>query len=112
MAKFPSKVLILGGAGFIGTNLSLSAIARGARVVIFDSLVRCGVEANLARIEAAAASDARKEAEAAQLAEVRAPSPHQTCLPVCESAAVSNAAQAQSMAHLLEPEPEPQPQPP
>ena len=49
-------------------------------------------------------------APAAQLAEVRAPSPHQPCLPVCESAAVSNAAQAQSMAHLLEPEPEPEPE--
>jgi CDP-paratose 2-epimerase len=40
-------VLITGGAGFIGTNLAARLINRGARVRVFDSLARAGVEDNV-----------------------------------------------------------------
>jgi CDP-paratose 2-epimerase len=39
--------VITGGAGFIGTNLAHRLLASGEDVVIFDSLVRRGVERNL-----------------------------------------------------------------
>lgn len=39
--------LIIGGAGFIGTNLAKSLLEDGERVVVFDSLARGGVERNL-----------------------------------------------------------------
>jgi CDP-paratose 2-epimerase len=42
-----TKVIITGGAGFIGTNLALSAIDRGFSVVIFDNLSRKGSDLNL-----------------------------------------------------------------
>jgi CDP-paratose 2-epimerase len=41
-------VLITGGAGFIGSNLADRLAREGERVLIFDSLARPGVEANLA----------------------------------------------------------------
>ncbi|HEC14665.1 MAG TPA: NAD-dependent epimerase/dehydratase family protein [Rhodospirillales bacterium] len=44
------KTLVFGGAGFIGTNICLSALDRGGRVVVFDDLSRSGVKANLGRI--------------------------------------------------------------
>ena len=50
MTKPIHKILVFGGAGFIGTNICLSALQRGCRVVIFDDLSRPGVEANLERI--------------------------------------------------------------
>jgi CDP-paratose 2-epimerase len=40
-------VLVTGGAGFIGCNLADRLAAAGHRVIIYDSLVRPGVEANL-----------------------------------------------------------------
>ena len=40
-------VLITGGAGFIGTNLTDCLLSRGRRVCIYDSLVRAGTERNL-----------------------------------------------------------------
>jgi len=40
-------VLILGGAGFIGSNLAQSFLREGRHVVLFDSLERAGVERNL-----------------------------------------------------------------
>ena len=46
-----TKVIITGGAGFIGTNLALSAIDKGASVVLFDNLSRKGSELNLELIE-------------------------------------------------------------
>lgn len=45
-------VLITGGAGFIGSNLAQRLVAMGERVMIYDSLARAGVEANLSRLRA------------------------------------------------------------
>lgn len=41
------KVIAIGGAGFIGTNLCLSALKRGLQVVVFDNLSRKGSDLNL-----------------------------------------------------------------
>jgi CDP-paratose 2-epimerase len=41
------KILIFGGVGFIGTNISLTALSRGYRVIAFDNLSRSGVVENL-----------------------------------------------------------------
>jgi CDP-paratose 2-epimerase len=40
-------VLITGGAGFVGTNLARRLLQEGRRVLVYDSLARPGVEANL-----------------------------------------------------------------
>jgi CDP-paratose 2-epimerase len=40
------RLLITGGAGFIGTNLTARSIERGHDVVVLDSLVRPGSDAN------------------------------------------------------------------
>jgi CDP-paratose 2-epimerase len=45
------SVLITGGAGFVGTNLAARLLANGERVRIFDSLVRSGVEENIAWLQ-------------------------------------------------------------
>ncbi|HUS14805.1 MAG TPA: SDR family NAD(P)-dependent oxidoreductase [Chloroflexia bacterium] len=41
------KVLITGGAGFVGTNLADRLMRAGARVTVFDNLARRGTERNL-----------------------------------------------------------------
>lgn len=41
------KILIFGGAGFIGTNIVLEAKKKGHTPVVFDSFVRRGVEENI-----------------------------------------------------------------
>lgn len=41
------RILITGGAGFIGTNLAHRLLSEGHRVTVFDSLARPGVERNL-----------------------------------------------------------------
>src|SRR4051794_4923004 len=41
------KVLVFGGAGFIGSNLSKNLLDSGHTVTIFDSLARRGSELNL-----------------------------------------------------------------
>jgi CDP-paratose 2-epimerase len=46
------RLLITGGAGFIGSNLAHRALCAGARVVVLDDLSRAGVEDNLVRLRA------------------------------------------------------------
>ncbi len=46
-AADPCPVAILGGAGFIGTNLAAHLARAGRRVRIYDDLSRAGVERNL-----------------------------------------------------------------
>ena len=41
------RVLITGGAGFVGSNLAARLLEEGARVTVFDNLSRGGVEHNL-----------------------------------------------------------------
>lgn len=43
----PCKVLITGGAGFVGVNLAAHLLVRGEAVRILDSLIRPGSERNL-----------------------------------------------------------------
>ncbi len=47
-----AKVLITGGAGFIGSNLADRLASDGHDVVVFDALARAGVDRNLAWLEA------------------------------------------------------------
>jgi CDP-paratose 2-epimerase len=49
----PSRILVTGGAGFVGANLALALAAQGAEVVALDSLKRRGSELNLARLREA-----------------------------------------------------------
>ncbi len=42
-----SKIIITGGAGFIGSNIAARYMKQGTKVVIFDNLSRAGVEHNL-----------------------------------------------------------------
>ena len=44
----PRPVLVTGGAGFIGSNLTDSLAADGHHVIVYDALCRAGVERNLA----------------------------------------------------------------
>ncbi len=46
------RILITGGAGFIGCNLAAACIAAGHQVTLFDNLSRRGSEANLAWLRA------------------------------------------------------------
>ncbi len=47
------RILITGGAGFIGCNLAAACIEAGHRVTLFDNLSRRGSDANLAWLSAA-----------------------------------------------------------
>ncbi len=47
------RVLVVGGAGFIGANLAHRLLSTGARVRVLDSLARPGVERNLEWLRAA-----------------------------------------------------------
>ncbi len=49
--KQSKRILITGGAGFIGTNIALEAIKRGHSVMIVDNLFRRGTEYNLEILE-------------------------------------------------------------
>lgn len=46
-----SKIIVTGGAGFIGTNLCYSALKRNHQVVIFDNLSRLGVDYSLRQLQ-------------------------------------------------------------
>ena len=46
------RALVTGGAGFIGCNLADRLAAEGAEVIVFDALLRPGVEGNLAWLQA------------------------------------------------------------
>jgi CDP-paratose 2-epimerase len=48
----PLRILITGGAGFIGTNLAARYVERGAQVVVLDSLARPGSEINARWLQA------------------------------------------------------------
>ncbi len=50
------RILITGGAGFIGSHLALRFAQRGARVVLYDNLSRHGSEHNLAWVSGQAPS--------------------------------------------------------
>lgn len=51
MSGFNSPVLVIGGAGFIGTNLAGHLARSGRRVRIYDDLSRSGVDRNLAWLQ-------------------------------------------------------------
>jgi len=52
------RVLITGGAGFIGCNLAAACIGAGHRVTVFDNLSRRGSPANLSWLRASSAGGA------------------------------------------------------
>ncbi|NIT29407.1 MAG: NAD-dependent epimerase/dehydratase family protein, partial [Candidatus Aminicenantes bacterium] len=45
------RILVAGGAGFIGTNIVEVASQRGHGTVVFDNFVRPGVEENTPHLE-------------------------------------------------------------
>ena len=47
------KILVVGGAGFIGTNVCLEARGRGHEVIAFDNFVRKWTETNIPVLESA-----------------------------------------------------------
>lgn len=47
----PTRLLISGGAGFIGTNIALEALSRGYIVTVVDNFSRPGVEDNAHMLE-------------------------------------------------------------
>jgi CDP-paratose 2-epimerase len=50
-AQDPRPVLITGGAGFIGANIADRLAGQGHRVIVYDALLRPGVERNLAWLQ-------------------------------------------------------------
>src|SRR5919202_5401728 len=50
-------VIVTGGAGFIGSNVTADFLRDGHRVTVFDSLMRPGVERNLEWLQARAPAD-------------------------------------------------------
>lgn len=46
--KMEKKVLVTGGAGFVGSNCVAALAGEGARVIVYDNLSRRGTEKNLA----------------------------------------------------------------
>lgn len=54
----PPRILITGGAGFIGTNLADQLLGEACEVIIFDSLVRAGASSNVAWLRSRHGADA------------------------------------------------------
>lgn len=50
--RWPDRVLVTGGAGFIGSNAVRRLVHDGVRVTAFDSFRRSGTQANLDRLRA------------------------------------------------------------
>jgi CDP-paratose 2-epimerase len=50
-ASQPARILVTGGAGFIGTNLTVHLLREGLQVRILDSLARAGSRRNLAWLQ-------------------------------------------------------------
>ena len=57
MRPSSGRVLITGGAGFIGTNLAARLASDGRDVIVFDNLSRPGVERNLEWLYRSTAAD-------------------------------------------------------
>ncbi len=66
LGEAPSRVLVTGGAGFIGSNLSDRLLGLGHRVTVYDALSRPGVSRNLDWLKAR-----HGDAVAAVVADVR-----------------------------------------
>ena len=70
------RVLITGGAGFVGSNLAIALAAEGRQVLAFDNLHRRGSELNLPRLEQAGVQfvrgDVREPKDLDDLPEVEA----------------------------------------
>lgn len=59
-----ARVLITGGAGFVGSNLARSLLERGERVVVLDNLSRAGVRGNLEWLRSGPGGDRLEAIEA------------------------------------------------
>jgi CDP-paratose 2-epimerase len=62
----PQRVLVTGGAGFIGTNVAHRYLSAGQPVIIYDNLSRHGVERNLQWLK-----ETHRELVEIQIADVR-----------------------------------------
>ena len=51
MLKIPDRVLVTGGCGFLGSNITSSFLKLGANVLVIDAMFRDGCESNLAWIK-------------------------------------------------------------
>lgn len=51
MSTIPSKVLVTGGCGFLGSNIAAHYLGKGSEVVVFDALFRTGAASNLAWLQ-------------------------------------------------------------
>ncbi len=51
MTNQTKQVVVFGGAGFIGSNLSKNLLDEGCHVIVFDSLARRGSELNIAWLQ-------------------------------------------------------------
>ena len=75
-SEIPGRVLVTGGAGFVGSSVCLALAARDVEVVAFDSLRRRGSELNLTRLREAGVAfvhgDVREPADLRGVADVAA----------------------------------------
>jgi CDP-paratose 2-epimerase len=93
----PKRVLITGGAGFIGTNLADRLLSEGHRVTLYDNLSRPGVEQNVSWLH-----DKHGERLRVEIADVRDASRLKSCVS-STNAVYHFAAQVAVTTSLLEP---------